>query len=290
MGAIPFDQREGVIWMDGAFVDWRDANIHVLTHGLHYGSAVFEGERAYEGSVFRSRAHTDRLINSARLLGMSLPFTAEDIESAKRETLQRCGLETAYLRPIVWRGSKKMGVTADPEDIRVAIAAWPWGDYFKDKMQGIRVTLSDWRRPDPRTIPAKAKAAGLYMICTLSKHAAERDGFADAMMLDWRGYVAELTGSHIFFLKDGALHTPTGDCILDGITHAAAAELAERRGVEVIRRNILPEELETFEGCFVTGTAVELTPVREMAGVTFDIPPLIAELIEDYAALTHGRL
>lgn len=290
MSVVPFDQREGVIWMDGSFVDWKDAKIHVLSHGLHYASSVFEGERAYDGEIFKSQAHTDRLLNSAKLLDMKVPFSGADIEAAKRETLEKCGLETAYLRPVIWRGSNQMGVTADPDDVRVAIAAWPWGDYFKDREKGIRVTLSDWRRPDPKTIPVKAKAAGLYMICTLSKHAAEREGFSDAMMLDWRGLIAECTGSHIFFLKDGELHTPKGDCILDGITRATAIALAERRGVKVNRRDIRPEELSDFQGCFVTGTAVEITPVREMAGVEFEVGQLIRDLAQDYSDLTHGRL
>lgn len=290
MSVVPFDQRDGVIWMDGSFVDWKDAKIHVLSHGLHYASSVFEGERAYDGEIFKSRAHTDRLLNSAKLLDMEVPFSAEEIEQAKRETLEKNRLETAYLRPVIWRGSTQMGVSANPDDVRMAIAAWPWGDYFQDKNAGIHVTQSDWRRPDPQTIPVKAKAAGLYMICTLSKHAAEREGYADAMMLDWKGRVAECTGSHIFFLKDGELHTPTGDCILDGITHATAEELAKRRGIKVIKRDIAPEELPSFEGCFVTGTAVEITPVREMAGAKFEVGQLIRDLAQDYSDLTHGRL
>jgi len=286
MGAIPFDEREGTIWMDGSFVDWKDTKIHVLSHGLHYGSSVFEGERAYKGQIFKSRAHTDRLFRSARLLDMKIPFTPEQVEDAKRETLEKSGLEDAYLRPIVWRGSSQMGVAGAQDDIRLAIAVWPWGDYFANKMKGIRIKLANWRRPDPTTIPVKAKAAGLYMICTLSTNAAKREGYDDAMMLDWRGNIAELTGSHLFFVKDGALHTPTGDCLLDGITHKTVCELAERRGIEVIKRDIQPWELVEFEGCFATGTAVEVTPVRELAGHHFETGDMIAQLMADYDAET----
>ncbi len=290
MGVIPFDDRDGFIWMDGDFVPWKEAKIHVLSHGLHYASSVFEGERAYDGAIFKGEEHTARLINSAKLLDMEIPFSAEQIEAAKKETLARNGLETAYLRPVVWRGSDQMGVSGQKAGVNLAIAAWSWGDYFKDKMAGVRLTMSPWKRPDPQTIPVKAKAAGLYMICTLSKHAAEAEGYSDALMLDWRGYVAECTGSHIFFVKDGEIHTPTADCLLDGITRSTVLDLCERRGITVHKRNIMPGELGDFEGCFLTGTAVEVTPVRELAGHEYQVGPLIRELAEDYTGLTHGTL
>ncbi len=287
---IPFDQRDGVIWWNGAFVNWADAKIHVLTHGLHYGSSVFEGERAYDGAIFKSREHSERLRRSGELLGFEIPAAVEEIEAAKRETLARMGLENAYVRCVAWRGSEQMGVSAQNNAIHLAVAIWPWGDYFADKLKGIHITMADWRRPAPDTAPVKSKAAGLYMICTLSKHAAEAKGFADALMLDYRGRVAECTGAHIFFARDGALHTPTADCLLDGITRASVIELAERRGIPVYARDIYPDELPFFSECFIVGTAAELTVVAGIDALTYAPGDLTRGLIDDYDQLVRGRL
>ena len=286
MSAIPFDQMDGQIWFNGEFVRWQDAKIHVLTHGLHYASCVFEGERAYGGAVFKLREHTERLIESGRLLGFTVPYSAEEIDAATRELLVRQGFSDAYVRPVAWRGSEMMGVSAQSNRINVAIAIWQWPSYFapEQKMKGIRLDLAEYRRPDPRTAPSKSKAAGLYMICTISKHAAEAKGYADALMLDWRGQVAEATGANVFFVKDGAIHTPKPDCFLDGITRRTVIDLARRRGVEVIERAILPEELSGFSECFLTGTAAEVTPVSEIADWRFTPSELSRRLIDDYAA------
>jgi branched-chain amino acid aminotransferase len=262
----------------------------VLTHGLHYGSSIFEGEQAYDGTIFRSRAHAERLQRSAELMGMKLPFTVEDIEAAKLETLKRMGFADAYIRPVAWRGSEQMGVSAQRNTIHLAIAIWQWGKYFKNKAEGIRITVSDWRRPPPECAPVKAKAAGLYMICTLSKHAAETRGYADALMLDYKGRVAECTGAHVFFVKDGELHTPVGDCILDGITHAAVCELAEARGIKVNKRDIWPDELPAFQECFIVGTAAEVTPVQEIKGVAYKPGEVSLGLVDDYDRLVRRRL
>ena len=284
--AQPFDSRDGVIWFDGAFVPWSDAKVHVLTHGLHYASGVFEGERAYGGVIFKMREHNQRLIESARLLGFEIPFTVEQIDRACEETLARQGFEDAYVRPIAWRGSEMMGVAAQQNTIHLAIAVWQWPSYFDpaQRLKGIRVDLAEWRRPDPRTAPSKAKATGLYMICTLSKHAAEQKGYADALMLDWRGQVAECTGANVFFVKDGALHTPTPDCFLDGITRRTVIDLARKRGIEVVERAIMPEELAGFEQCFICGTAAEVTPVSEIAEWRFTVGDVTKALMDDYAA------
>ncbi|WP_084398078.1 branched-chain amino acid aminotransferase [Henriciella aquimarina] len=290
MASIPYHDRDGYIWMDGEFVPWREANIHVLTHGLHYASCVFEGERAYGGQIFESRRHSERLHRSAEILDFTVPGTVEQLEDAKKETLAKSGLDSAYVRAFAWRGSEMMGVSAQNNKIHLAIAVWHWGDYFKDKMKGIALTHSQWRRPDPKTAPCDAKAAGLYMICTLSKHAAERDGYADALMLDWRGHVAEATGANIFFLRDGALHTPTPDCFLNGITRQTAIKLAEARGIEVVERTILPEELPTFSECFITGTAAEITPVRSIGDVQYTPDAVTEALVTDYSDLVNGKV
>ncbi len=287
---IPYDKREGVIWWNGEFVEWGDAKIHVLTHGLHYGSSVFEGERAYEGTIFKSVEHTERLHRSGELLGFEVPYGVDEIERAKTELLSRMGLTNAYVRPVAWRGSEQMGVTAKLNRIHLAIAMWEWGDYFADKMKGIRIALSDWRRPAPDTAPVKSKAAGLYMICTLSKHAAEAKGYADALMLDYQGRVAECTGAHVFFVRDGALHTPTADCLLDGITRATVIDLAEARGFTVHRRDIHPDELPFFDECFIVGTAAEITPVREIEGRMYTPGDVTGALVEDYDKLVRGKL
>lgn len=284
MSIVPFDQREGVIWMNGEFVPWKDAKVHVLTHGLHYGSGVFEGERAYGGEVFKLTEHTQRLFDSAEMLDMKIPFTVAEIDAATRETLKRQGFVDAYVRPIVWRGSEMMGVAAQNTKINVAIAIWQWPSYFDPTQleKGIRLDIAEFRRPDPLTAPSKAKAVGLYMICTISKHKAERKGYADAMMLDWRGQVAECTGANIFFVKNGEIHTPTPDCFLDGITRRTVIGLAQKRQIKVIERAIMPEELAGFEQCFIVGTAAEVTPVGEIGPYTFSVGDLTRTLRADY--------
>jgi branched-chain amino acid aminotransferase len=286
MASVPFDQLEGYIWMNGEFVRWADAKVHVLTHGLHYASSVFEGERAYGGEIFKLNEHTERLHESARILGFKIPYTVEELNDASRKLLAKQGFQDAYVRPVAWRGSESMGVSAQANKINVAISIWQWPSYFDpaQKLKGIRLDLAEYRRPDPRTAPSKSKAAGLYMICTISKHAAEAKGYADALMLDWRGQVAEATGANVFFVKDGVLHTPTPDCFLDGITRRTVIDLAKRRGYGVVERAIMPEELETFEQCFLTGTAAEVTPVAEIGPYRFTVGEIAANLMNDYAA------
>ncbi|TWH31707.1 MULTISPECIES: branched-chain amino acid aminotransferase [unclassified Aminobacter] len=286
MASVPFDQLDGHIWMNGEFVKWADAKIHVLTHGLHYASAVFEGERAYGGEIFKLNEHTERLIESGRILGFEIPYTAEQINQACRDLLVKQGFTDAYVRPIAWRGSESMGVSAQNNRINVAIAIWQWPSYFDPatKMKGIRLDIAEYRRPDPRTAPSRAKAAGLYMICTMSKHAAEAKGYADAVMLDWRGQVAEATGANIFFVKDGKLHTPTPDCFLDGITRRTVIGLAKGLCIDVIERAIMPEEMADFEECFLCGTAAEVTPVSEVGPYSFTPGALTKRLIDAYEA------
>ena len=286
MAAQSYDSLEGVIWYDGKLVPWADANVHVLTHGLHYASSVFEGQRAYSGKIFKLEDHTDRLINSARILGFEIPYSADQINRANLEVLEAQGLRDAYLRPVAWRGSEMMGVSAQNNTIHLAIAAWEWPSYFdpEERLKGIRLDMAEYRRPDPATIPCKSKAAGLYMICTLSKHAAEAKGYADAMMLDYRGHVAEATGANVFFVKDGKLHTPTPDCFLNGITRQTVVELAQRRQIEVVERTIMPEEMSGFEECFITGTAAEVTPVSEIGPYKFLPGDITQSLMDDYMA------
>lgn len=286
----PFHDRDGVIWYNGTFVPWRGATLHVLSHGLHYASSVFEGERAYNGKIFKSREHAQRLHDSARALDFTLPWSIDEIDSAKHETLRQNNLTNAYIRPVAWRGSENMGISAKENQINLAIAVWEWPSYFPPELraQGIRLTMADYRRPSPDTIPSSAKAAGLYMICTVSKHRAERAGYADALMLDWRGHVAECTGANIFFVKDGILHTPTADCFLNGITRQTVIELARKHGLTVIERTILPTELSDFSECFITGTASEITPVGSIMGHAFTPGVLTHQLIEAYAACTQG--
>lgn len=284
MASTPFDQLDGEIWFNGKFVDWKDAKVHVLSHGLHYASSVFEGVRAYGGEIFKLREHTDRLIKSADYLGFEIPFSADQIDEACLEALKRQGLSDAYLRPIAWRGSEMMGISAQSNKINLAIAVWAWPSYFdpEQRLKGLRLTMADYCRPDPRSIPCFSKAAGLYMICTLSKHKAESQGYADALMLDWRGQVAEATGANVFFIKDGKIHTPIPDCFLNGITRQTVIDLAKRRNIEVIERVIMPEELADFEGCFLTGTAAEVTPVSEIDAHKFEVGTIIQNLMDDY--------
>jgi branched-chain amino acid aminotransferase len=289
MSTIPFHDRDGWVWMDGAFVPQRDAKVHVLTHAMHYASCVFEGERAYGGSVFKSNEHSKRLAHSARILGFRLPCEPEEIDRAKSELVAKMGFGDCYLRALAWRGSEQLGVSAKNNTIHVAVAAWEWGDYFADKMKGIRLMIAPWRRPAPDTAPSNAKAAGLYMICTLSKHAAEDAGFNDALMFDWRGQIAEATGANIFFIRDGAIHTPTPDCFLNGLTRQTVMALARQRGMEVVERAIFPNELATFSECFLTGSAAEITPIREIAGMSFKPGAISEQLIHDYSALTRRR-
>ena len=285
-----FDQRDGFIWMNGALIPWTDARVHVLTHGLHYASSVFEGERAYAGTIFKLREHTERLIYSAKELGFEIPYAAGAIDAACIETLEANGLVDGYLRPVAWRGSEMMGVSAQNNRINLAIAAWEWPSYFdpEERLKGIRLDMADYRRPSPETAPCHAKAAGLYMICTLSKHAAESKGYADALMLDWRGRVAEATGANVFFVDSGVLHTPEPDCFLDGITRRTVMDLARARGLEIIERAIMPEEMENFSECFITGTAAEVTPVSEIGPYKFTPGDISINLLNDYLALVGG--
>ena len=289
MSMIPFDARDGVIWYNGELVPWQDAKLHVLTHGLHYASAVFEGERSYGGHVFKMTEHHERLAASAELLGFSLPYSVDEIDQAAMEVLQANGIVDGYVRPIAWRGSEMMGVSAQNNRINVAVAAWEWPAYFSPeaRLKGIRMTLADWRRPAPDTAPTRSKAAGLYMICTLSKHAAEAKGFNDALMLDYRGQIAEATGANIFLIQDGKLHTPTPDCFLDGITRRTVIDLARARGYEVIERAIMPEELANTQEVFLTGTAVEVTPVAEIDDYKFTPGDITRDLLTAYDELVQ---
>ncbi|HEU5017086.1 MAG TPA: branched-chain amino acid aminotransferase [Pseudolabrys sp.] len=286
MAAQSYDRLEGVIWYDGKLVPWDQANVHVLTHGLHYGSCVFEGERAYGGQIFKCTEHSERLKRSARVLDFEVPFSVAEIDAAKKLVLEKNGKKEAYVRPVAWRGSEMMGVSAQNNTIHLAIATWEWPSYFdpEQRLKGIRLDLADYRRPDPRTAPCLAKAAGLYMICTISKHAAERKGYADAMMLDWQGRVAECTGANIFFVKEGRIHTPIADCFLDGITRQTVIGLARKRGIEVAERRIMPDELTGFSECFITGSAAEVTAVAEIAQWNFTPGAITKTLMDDYTA------
>lgn len=284
-----YDDRDGWIWMDGKMVPWRDANVHLLTHALHYASSVFEGERAYNGKIFKSRQHSERLHFSASQLDFEIPFSVDQIEAAKAEVLKVNGLTDAYVRAVAWRGAgEDMGVASARNPVRLAIAAWEWGAYYGDaKMKGAKLDISKWKRPSPETIPSHAKAAGLYMICTLSKHAAEAKGCSDAMMFDYRGYVAEATGANIFFVKDGEVHTPLADCFLNGITRQTAIGMLEDRQVKVHQRHIMPEELEGFQQCWLTGTAAEVTPVGQIGDYNFEVGALTRDIAEGYERLVR---
>lgn len=287
-----FDDRDGWIWLDGRMVAWREAGVHVLTHALHYASSVFEGQRAYNGEIFRLTEHSERLHKSAGILGMELPWSVAEINQACREVLKANGLTDAYMRPVAWRGAEQMGVTASKDPAHLAIAAWEWGKYFdpSKRAQGVSLDIAKWRRPAPYTAPTESKASGLYMICTLSRQAAEQRGYDDALMFDWRGQVAEGTGANVFFVREGKLHTPTPDCFLDGITRQTVIELAKKRGIEVIERAIWPEELESFEQAFLTGSAAEVTFVSQVGPWNFEVGALSRQLDKDYDDLVNGRL
>ena len=285
-----FDDQDGNIWYNGALIPWRDSKLHVLSHGLHYASCVFEGERVYNGEIFKLREHTQRLIDSGRELGFDIPYSLEELEQATRDTVASQGYADAYVRPVAWRGSEMMGVSAQETKINVAIAVWEWPSYFSPeaRLRGIRLTTSKWRRPAPETAPVHAKAAGLYMICTLSKHEAEAKGYDDALMLDYRGQVAESTGANIFLIQDGKIHTPTPDCFLDGITRQTVIGLAKSHNIEVIERSIMPEEFAKTDEVFVTGTAAEVTPVSEIDDYRFTPGEITKTLLEDYDGLVRG--
>ena len=287
----PYHDRDGLIWFDGALVPWREANVHILTHALHYASAVFEGERAYDGEIFKLTEHSRRLHEGAGIMDFEIPYTVDEIDQACRDVVRVNNLSDCYVRPIAWRGSEMMGVSAQSSKIHLAVAAWNWGSYFpmEQRLKGIRMTMAKYRRPDPACAPCKAKAAGLYMICTIEKHRAERNGYSDAVMLDYRGRVAECTGANLFFIKDGVIHTPQPDCFLDGITRRTVIGLAKARGIEVIERPIMPEELGSFSECFITGTAAEVTPVSEIAAHTYKPAQICESLLNDYMALVRPK-
>ncbi|NMD08927.1 MAG: branched-chain amino acid aminotransferase [Phyllobacteriaceae bacterium] len=290
MAIIPFDDRDGVLWFNGKIVPWRDAKVHVLTHGLHYGSSVFEGERAYNGKIFKTKEHTERFRKSANIMDFDLPFTDDEINKAKDEVVARSGGGDQYVRPVAFRGSEMMAVSAQNNKIHVAIATWAWPSMFdpETKMKGIKLDIADYRRPDPQCAPVHAKAAGLYMICTISKHKAEKKGYADAMMLDWQGRVAECTGANIFFVRDGAIHTPIADCFLNGITRQTVIALAKKEGLEIIERRIMPEELSTFNECFIVGSAAEVTPVSEIGPYTSKPGNMSRTMMDAYTNLVRG--
>ena len=284
-----YDNREGKIWMDGSLVDWREANVHILTHAMHYASSVFEGERAYNGKIFKSRALSERLIQSGKLIDFDIPYSIDEIEAAKRSALDANGLTDGYVRAVAWRGAgEDMGVASARNPVHMAVAVWSWGNYYGDaKMKGAKLDIAKWRRPDPATAPSQAKAAGLYMIATMSKHAAEAKGCSDAMMYDYRGYIAEATGANIFFVRDGEVHTPMPDSFLNGLTRQTVIEMLKQRGITVNERHIMPEELEGFEQCWLTGTAAEVTPVGQIGEYNFEVGALTRDISESYERLVR---
>ncbi|MBK5925306.1 branched-chain amino acid aminotransferase [Rhodovulum sulfidophilum] len=285
-----YDDRDGVIWMDGKLVPWRDANVHILTHAMHYASAVFEGERAYGGKIFKSQEHSERLKRSANMIDFEIPYSVEEIDAAKAEVMKANGLSDCYVRPLAWRGSgPDMGVAAAQNPVRMAIAVWEWGAYYgAAKMKGAKLDIAKWKRPDPATAPSQAKASGLYMICTMSKHAAQAKGCSDAMMFDYRGYVAEATGANIFFVKDGEVHTPKADCFLNGITRQTVIGLLKDKQIKVHERHIEPAELEGFQQCWLTGTAAEVTPVAEIGDYNFEVGALTHDIAETYETFVRA--
>ena len=284
-----FDNREGYIWFNGDFVDWADVKLHVLSHALQYASSVFEGERVYKKKIFKLNEHTERLFYSANTMDMDIPYTMDEVNEACNSTVKKNKIIDGYVRPIAWRGAEMMGVSAQNTKINLAVAVWEWPSYFdpEERLKGIRLSLSKWRRPSPETIPCDTKAAGLYMICTLSKHDAEKNGYADSLMLDFEGYVAEATGANVFFIKDNEIHTPSPDCFLDGITRRTVIELAKIRGLSIVERKILPEEMAEFTECFLTGTAVEVTPVSQIGQYDFKPGLITKNLMEDYISLVN---
>ncbi len=284
-----YDDRDGLIWLDGKLVPWRDANVHILSHAMHYASSVFEGERAYNGKIFKSREHSERLLKSGELLDMPIPYTVDEIEAAKMATLKANNLTDAYVRAVCWRGAgEDMGVASSRNPVRMAIAVWEWGAYYGDaKMKGAKLDIAKWKRPSPETIPTAAKAAGLYMICTMSKHAAEAKGCSDALFMDYRGYVAEATGANVFFVKDGEVHTPSPESFLNGITRQTVIGMLKDRGITVHERHIMPEELADFEQCWLTGTAAEVTPVGQIGEFTFKVGDITREISEAYEELVR---
>ena len=293
MAIIPFDDRDGKIWLDGEMVEWRDARTHTLSHGMHYASLVFEGERAYGGQVFEGPAHTKRLRRSCEILDFSLPYSDEDVEAAKAAVLNANNIVDGYVRAFCWRGSEMMAVSAQQTKIHVGVAAWEWPSYFdpETKMQGITLDIAQWKRPSPESAPVQAKAAGLYMICTLSKHEAEKKGFQDALMLDYRGYVAEATGANIFFVDaEGTLHTPIPDCFLNGITRQTVIKLAESMQLKVVERHIDPADLADMKECFLTGTAAEVTPVSRIGDYNFSPSDISRRMVTSYDNLVNGRI
>ncbi|MGR3463884.1 branched-chain amino acid aminotransferase [Limimaricola sp.] len=285
-----YDDRDGKIWLDGQLVEWRDANVHILTHALHYASSVFEGERCYNGRIFKGMAHSERLRRSAELLDFEIPYTVDEIGAAKYAVLEANGWKDAYVRALAWRGAgPDMGVASQSNPVRMAIAAWEWGSYYGDaKMKGAKLDIAKWKRPSPETAPSQAKAAGLYMICTMSKHAAEAKGCSDALMFDYRGYVAEATGANMFFVKDGEVHTPLADCFLNGITRQTVIGMLREKGLTVHERHIMPEELEGFEQCWLTGTAAEVTPVGQIGDYNFEVGALTRDIAESYEKLVRA--
>ena len=292
MESIPYDKRSGKIWFNGQTVDWADANIHILNHGLHYASCVFEGERVYEGEIFKLEDHTERLFHSANRMGIKVPYSQAEINEASKNIVNIQNVQNGYVRPLIWRGSEMMAISAQKNKVHVAIATWEWGSYFdpKLKLNGIKLNISNWRRPAPNTIPWDTKAAGLYMICTLSKHEAEAKGFMDSLMLDHEGNIAEATGANVFFKnKAGELHTPVPDSFLDGITRREVIKLAKSKGVKVVERKIKPEEMSEFEGCFLTGTAAEVTPVSQISDYKFKVCELIKDLNNSYQNLVRKK-
>ena len=290
MEPVPFDKRSGKIWLNGSLVNWPDVKIHVLSHGLHYASCVFEGERVYEGKIFKLEEHTERLFHSAFRLGFKIPYTKDSLNKACKDIVEIQKVKNGYVRPVVWRGSEMMAVSAQKTKIHAAIATWEWGSYFDPnlKLKGIKLNISKWRRPAPNTIPWDTKASGLYMICTLSKHEAEKEGFSDSLMLDHEENIAEATGANVFFKnKKGELHTPLPDSFLDGITRRCIIEIAKSKNIKIIERKIKPNELSEFTGCFLTGTAAEVTPVSQIGKYNFSVCDVIKDLSESYQALVR---
>ena len=293
MALIPFDDRDGTIWLNGEIIPWRDAKTHTLSHGLHYASLVFEGERVYSGTIFKGREHTERLRNSCRLLDFDIPISDDEVDAAKMAVIKDNGITDGYVRAFCWRGSEMMAVSAQMTKIHVAIAAWEWPSYFdpETKMKGITLDIAKWKRPSPESAPVHAKAAGLYMICTLSKHEAEKNGFQDALMLDYRGYIAEATGANVFFVdEDGTIHTPIADCFLDGITRRTVIALAESLQMKVVQRHMTPEDMAGMKECFLTGTAAEVTPVSRIGDYRFTPAEASRQLVDGYEALVRGRI